>query len=640
MRPTKKSEKSGVKGQAIVLVTLALIALCGIMGLAIDLGWSYFLEKQAQTAADLSALAGAQEALTRLGNASGFVCPVAPSGSTQVYCQPTEITCTVVSSTNTSNLWNGCLYGQQNGFIDGALNGRQTVKIQANDSSVLPATAPGVTDIAYWVSVRTTQTVPQLFSSILGHTEGLVAARATAALVGAVRPGSFWGLNHAGDCVHVSNTSGFRDLCGVDVDLAGSKVNNKTCANSGGASAALCAANGIVLSSTCHGDGSQTGCVDSKGGGKGNWAGQTQGSANVWASQAQVQTGGAVDQPSHWTPPPSSSNTATTDPYNGKTQPPLQGPSSPVQSCAITGNTIDGGSGAGLVLGPYQYYATSNGTTPTGARITLAGNLSFSASTGTCPGTLSGAGASQSSSQFPLYVFYGGMEMDGNINFGAGQYVMAGVNSQTAASLLLFGGNQTITGNTGAGTQFITTDLNYPGLSTQYSNTSVIPSALTDGTTIPMYQGFMELKAGNSTNVQLQGLDKSQAPSNLGAYNGSLFWQDRRNSTLISDSKGNVTSAPCNAAEGGSSCSSVPSSLTANGVTETSPGFVYDAAVQMNLKGTLYQARGAWFSFQGNADIASGLQIITGMVEMTGGGQVSLLPSPLPIKTYIVALIH
>ena len=139
--------------------------------------------------------------------------------------------------------------------------------------------------------------------------------------------------------------------------------------------------------------------------------------------------------------------------------------------------------------------------------------------------------------------------------------------------------------------------------------------------------------------MTLSGINKSNVPSSLTDYNGSLFWQDRRNSTLIFDANGNVTSAPCNQAQGGSACSSVPGSLTANGVTDTSAGFVYDASVVMNLSGTLYQPRGAWFSFQGSANISSGLQIVTGMVHMTGSGQVSLLPDPRPIIAYIVALI-
>jgi Flp pilus assembly protein TadG len=640
-------KKSGVRGQALIMVTLGLIAMCGLMGLAVDLGWSYFVEKQAQAAADLAALAAVQEASTRMPSAVGFVCPVAPSG-TQVYCTAGAgiETCTVVGGTTTSNLWNGCLYAQQNGFTDGGLNGAQTVTIQAYDSSSLPATAPGVTGIAYWVTVRTTQTVPQLFSSVLGNTQGLVSARATAALVSSVVPFSFIALNERGDCINDSHSAGFEDRCGVDVNIVGaggSAGDGKGKGGGGGGGlqpcvpggppATLCAANGIWLASNCFGPGdSNPGCTSgAQGNERPTWAGQTQGDASVWARTARVRTGGAVDDPSKWTPVPTPGDGAVQgDPFKGKPQPPLMAPSggTSMQACAINGSVIDGGNGSPLNLGPYQYYATSDGTTPTGARIVLSGNIAFSAG-GTCPGTVI-SGAVPSGSFMP-YLFYGGTQLAGNINFGPGQYVMVGSSSEAGASMLLAGGNQTITGDTGAGTQFIATDLGYPGLSDQFGT---IPAALTNGS-IPLYQGHFELKAGNSTNVQLRGIDKTSAPSSLGDYNGSLFWQDRRNSTLRLDDLGNLIDRPC---ENG--CATIPAALTAQGVTSTSPGFVYDAAIQMDLEGTLYQPRGGWFSFQGNADIASGLQIITGMVHMTGGGQVSLLPSPVPIVNYSVALIH
>ena len=62
---SRRKKASG--GQAIVMVTLALFSMVGMMGLAVDLGWSYFAQKQAQAAADIAALAAAQEAVTRLG---------------------------------------------------------------------------------------------------------------------------------------------------------------------------------------------------------------------------------------------------------------------------------------------------------------------------------------------------------------------------------------------------------------------------------------------------------------------------------------------------------------------------------------------------------------------------------------------
>src|SRR5215469_9855200 len=64
------------RGQALILITTSLIALCGIMGLAVDLGWGYFVKKQAQLAADAAALAAVEKALDDVGQVTRFTCGV------------------------------------------------------------------------------------------------------------------------------------------------------------------------------------------------------------------------------------------------------------------------------------------------------------------------------------------------------------------------------------------------------------------------------------------------------------------------------------------------------------------------------------------------------------------------------------
>jgi len=44
-------------GQALILVTMVMIPMFGLLGLAVDLGWMEFTKKSAQTAADAAALA-------------------------------------------------------------------------------------------------------------------------------------------------------------------------------------------------------------------------------------------------------------------------------------------------------------------------------------------------------------------------------------------------------------------------------------------------------------------------------------------------------------------------------------------------------------------------------------------------------
>ncbi len=56
------------------MVTLSLFAMFGMMGLAVDTGWSYFVQKQAQAAADAGALAAVHEVYVRAnGSCKGLV---------------------------------------------------------------------------------------------------------------------------------------------------------------------------------------------------------------------------------------------------------------------------------------------------------------------------------------------------------------------------------------------------------------------------------------------------------------------------------------------------------------------------------------------------------------------------------------
>src|SRR5258707_858828 len=53
-------------GQALVLVTLSLLVLTGVVGLAIDMGYMRYTKRRLQTAADSAAVAGASE--LKVGN--------------------------------------------------------------------------------------------------------------------------------------------------------------------------------------------------------------------------------------------------------------------------------------------------------------------------------------------------------------------------------------------------------------------------------------------------------------------------------------------------------------------------------------------------------------------------------------------
>src|SRR5208282_6269125 len=106
-----KKLRGARRGQALLLVTLSLFAMCGLLGLAVDLGWSYFVKKSAQNAADAAALAAAYQALN------------VPNGETQ-------------ASFAGSQFSSAAIYAQQNGFSQGGKGGRQNFNIALGTQQV------------------------------------------------------------------------------------------------------------------------------------------------------------------------------------------------------------------------------------------------------------------------------------------------------------------------------------------------------------------------------------------------------------------------------------------------------------------------------------------------------------------------
>ena len=186
MRPT--STLSSKAGQAVVMVGVGLIAMSGLMGLAVDLGWSYFVQRMEQAAADGAAMAAVNRAMDMMATGTPFTCAglgcASPSG------------CAANMPSGTA-----CTYATSNGFTEGGDSGRQHVMVDTGCPACPPggsATppwpvpnnwAPGV-NVRYWVTVRITNSVPQLFSAVLGNTTGTVAARAVAGITDGILNGS------------------------------------------------------------------------------------------------------------------------------------------------------------------------------------------------------------------------------------------------------------------------------------------------------------------------------------------------------------------------------------------------------------------------------------------------------------------
>jgi len=145
-------------GQAIVMVTLSLISMSGMMGLAVDLGWSYFTQKAAQAAADNAALSAVQKAYKSIVLSGGSSTAFTACGTLGVTCAATPVACDPNSSA-LGNLQNGCLYARNAGFTPGGHAGRQNVLIQANVPPTYPDSIPvnpgSPRDMVYWATVRT-----------------------------------------------------------------------------------------------------------------------------------------------------------------------------------------------------------------------------------------------------------------------------------------------------------------------------------------------------------------------------------------------------------------------------------------------------------------------------------------------------
>jgi Flp pilus assembly protein TadG len=180
--------------------------LFGIMGLAVDLGWSYYRKQVAQTAADSAALAAAVVA----ENSSGT--NVITCGSYNVLCQATTA-CPSISGTPSNNVQNGCLYAKANGFTNG---GNQTVTMYSTASGLTPDATKF--SILYQVTATVSETNPQLFSAVAGNRFGQVTAQATAEVVQLPLPYCIYALNRtASQSVFVtgSNSSIVAPDCGI-----------------------------------------------------------------------------------------------------------------------------------------------------------------------------------------------------------------------------------------------------------------------------------------------------------------------------------------------------------------------------------------------------------------------------------------
>jgi len=588
----------GELGQVIVMVTLSLFAMVGLMGLAVDLGWSYYVKKSAQAAADAAALGAAQaafEAESDEDEDNTYDCGVEAACQAAAPCP------------SPGNLQNGCLYAQQNGFrvTEG---GRQMVTMEADNTSVIP-TAPGVHPY-YWVTARVSEGIPQLFSSILGNSFGQSSARATAAVIDSAVSGSLILLNRDFDCVPMD--TGGRMVCGVDLLVQ---------ANNNQGMDAVRADGGVLLSSSLNGTSAS-----------GRYAGENQGGGVVRApytfirDQGYITLGGGSD----WVQTPRNGygdRAYFKDPMRGKGQPPpptlAEAPAIPLLDGAFLGGPDEANA---AVYPPGSYYAVDDRGRPTGAQLTVRNYIRF------------GSGAA-----FDNFVFYGGLKNQSGgtvVQFDPGRYVLAGATptGQNPKPLFDVQVNMTVKDGTSAigqappnaGEIFIFTDPNYPGLE--------IPQALTEAPQVlsNLKHGIAGFQTGNNAEIEinLHGLNRgdSSLPAELTPFSPVVLWQDQQNSVVKYTDQGYIDTSCGNSASVG-----CPNTALNNAA---STEMFFKASPNLHLWGVAYQPRGAFTSLVGGGGYDSPLQLIAGSLMVHGNSNVRLQEINVPLFVRKVALVE
>ena len=596
------------RGQALLLVTFALFAMCGLLGLAVDLGWGYFVKKSAQAGTDAGALAGAYAALSLVGQSGPITC-----STSGISCKSDP----GVACDQSGNLKAACQYAEQEGFV------AADVRVSAGTGTP-PTGQPIPAD--YWVTVRSVKTIPQLFSAVLGNPTGVSSARSTAAITTVIVNGSLIALNRPGDPGN-----------NPDVQING---------GSGGSAGTLNLPGGLYAASPDNNK-----------------------NDGIQAKSNSYQINGPIFEISPAANPNLNGNNTFLaqpdgpqfyDPMSGKGQPPLT--SSALTSYAVINGNLNGTiyqvdasnnivtmvsiGGSNVTLPPGNYFPAI--TAPCGKNCTptaVAPLTSNPISTGGGTVTFSNGGS------FGSYFFYGGLNVNGaSVNMGPGQYVVVGggldnegtlqdsSSATDGGQMLIITGTST---NSLTGTYpNITNNANnnlYPGLLTQVNSNAGLAQMLSSNEGLFGQTAFFKLQSGSGAGSSApNGVNTTDgAPSNLAPFDGVVFWQDQANTPIKYTSNGSVDT----------SCGSInsPCLNPTNSSYSINPNIDFRALGVAVLGGVFYQPRGAGLTSNGHgttADITGNLQIITGYFASSGGGGLNLQQPTVPLKRRVAALIE
>ena len=323
-------DRRGQHGQASLLLTLSIPVLFGMLGMVVDFGWAYWRREAAKTAANAAAAATVAKAGT-----------TAPTAQSSTACP---------STTSSSVAWNvGCDFATQNGFTNGSHN--RTVSIAIGSGSTgIPVS--GAKPDNYWVSATVTESIPTLFSWVLGKASMTVLARSTVGVYNAKSGGCIYVLDTSADKALSVSGSNFSTGCGVYVFSTQSDG-----AYDSGANMTFSGTAGMIA----HGGFSVSGSNVSLS------TGTISLSGTLTNSGSNITPAGSVKQSQAWP--------GTTNPFSGMT--------APSQGACLPNPNYSGTNSATVTAGNYCSGITisgSNNVLFSGIYVLSGGNLSITAS--------------------------------------------------------------------------------------------------------------------------------------------------------------------------------------------------------------------------------------------------------------------
>jgi hypothetical protein len=634
-----RPHKSKQLGSVIVMVTVSLLMLLAMIGMVVDIGWAYFERRAAQVAADAAAEAGARRAFIK-GND-----PSAPN-----FC---------LAPNDTDVLNDAKAYATINGFTDGGEGGRQKVTITSGC-----APFPDVTNypnldrlhILYWVQARITTRQTSLFTGSAGTGYDFNSgATAVAAVLQVPIQGSVYLLNTncnpgGTDCSSpLYHNGGWAGGLGggIDLGLQGTSSSVVT------AGAMIVNSSGSSSVQLTGGPTPQVGLLEIA------QDGSVQGKVAPSSSGVKFINVPQVPDP-----------TLSMNRGNQPTVPTLQQVVNNTPGQVVYG--VPGGfSNTTLTPGAYiggTYNPSSKLFDISGAPITLT-NVTFNS--GGKPGT---------------YIFFGGLNLAGNVKLDQGTYIIAGVSNASNPILSLLGSSQLnlTDGVSGPGPgsyrgeMLLLTRPDYTPDGSGSNAVKLLPPAysppiqamtslFTVQAGVPAVQpspgtpwaavanwGFGGISESNSgkgnLSVNITGLEnypacdpgvcESPATNPLNnsnyLYQPAIVWVDRRN-TPLANSAINSAGLPW-PTPGGSLCPTA----TFLGPCPTQNTATWDAqgSPPAGFNGMIYMPQGSLMNMQGGGATSQPTLIITGAMSLNGNSTITLVSPKTPALQTLVSLIR